>query len=749
MFKPTTFGKFFLYEKLAIGGMAEIFKAKLYGIAGFEKTLVVKQILPEYASDNEFVKMFIDEANIAVSLTHGNIVPVYELGKIADRYYIAMEYVDGENLETIVDQNVKMRREIPVPLAVEIVIEVCKGLDYAHRKSGADGVSLGIVHRDVSPQNVMVSFDGEVKIVDFGIAKAASKLSLTRVGTLKGKFGYMSPEQAMGADVDRRTDIYAAGIVLYEILTGRKLFDAESDLDLLKKVRAGVISTPSAINPRIPQELDRLMLKALSRDANTRYQHAAEFQGDLQRWLYSRPEDPSAETLGDWMRGLFRREPLRAASPGAPQVVVRVEEDERVTHEVKSRRDVSYAQNDEIAQVLEQASREARRVMGDDVSGDHTVAHESSADLASAQTDERELSEESFGVERDDDAATGSNGSVDEVIEFDETTSNVASRLLVPESRIERPTIEGPIVRIPAKAARANRASPPPPWAAGPIPAPVNGDEKTRPGPPRPRREGSKPREIAAVSSPNVAVAPEDGPLFQRSFTRASFLRRARGLAFGLLILGGAGAGLAWQRGWLPVGDDVSPERTVTPAPSAAASETARVAAATSAPATPAPTPTTTATPVEAATRKATFETTPAGATVFLGAKKLGATPLTVPVATAELPVRFTKTGFKELKKTYPDGAAALRVSETLEAIAPRATPAPVEFGTISVNATPWGKVKIDGVFVKNTPLIKHRLKAGSHDLEVTNPDFPKKTQKKSVTVHANVDEDPIIVTFE
>src|SRR5579859_4909742 len=319
MFKPTTFGKFFLYEKLAIGGMAEIFKAKLYGIAGFEKTLVVKQILPEYASDVEFVNMFIDEANIAVSLTHGNIVPIYELGKIGDRYYIAMEYVDGENLETVIDQCRKLKREIPINQGVEIAIESCKGLDYAHKKTSPEGKSLGIVHRDVSPQNIMVSFDGEVKIVDFGIAKAASKLSLTRVGTLKGKFGYMSPEQALGNDVDPRTDIYAVGIVLYECLTGTRLYDAENDLELLKKVRNGAVLPPRLVNPRIAAELDRIVLKALAKNINERYQEAAQFQLDLQRWLYSQPAQQGGETLAGFMRSLFRRDPApRAKTPAPP-----------------------------------------------------------------------------------------------------------------------------------------------------------------------------------------------------------------------------------------------------------------------------------------------------------------------------------------------------------------------------------------------------------------------------------------------
>ncbi len=203
MSQPVKFGKYYLLERLAVGGMAEIYKAKMYGVDGFEKQMVVKQILPQYARNREFVTMFIDEAKITVSLSHGNIVPVYELGQIDGIYFLSMDYVDGKNLGELLDAGIDAKDMLEVPHALFISREVLAGLDYAHRKTDERGNPLNIVHRDVSPQNVLISFDGEVKIVDFGIAHAATKVHATQAGVIKGKFGYMSPEQALGKDVRR------------------------------------------------------------------------------------------------------------------------------------------------------------------------------------------------------------------------------------------------------------------------------------------------------------------------------------------------------------------------------------------------------------------------------------------------------------------------------------------------------------------------------------------------------------------
>ena len=220
MKKPAKFGKYWLLERINVGGMAEVFKAKSYGVEGFEKLIAIKRILPSIAEDEDFITMFIDEAKIAVQLNHANIAQIFDLGKIDESYFIALEFVHGKDLRTIWDRHKRRGLRLPIPMSVYVISRVLEGLDYAHRKKNAGGEELNIVHRDVSPQNVLVAYEGEVKIIDFGIAKAANKASKTQAGILKGKFGYMSPEQVRGLPLDRRADIFSAGIILYELLTG-------------------------------------------------------------------------------------------------------------------------------------------------------------------------------------------------------------------------------------------------------------------------------------------------------------------------------------------------------------------------------------------------------------------------------------------------------------------------------------------------------------------------------------------------
>src|SRR5262245_26827807 len=236
--------------------MAEVFRAKATGVEGFEKLVAIKRILPNIAEDDEFITMFIDEAKIAVQLTHANIAQIYDLGKIDDSYFIALEFVWGKDLRTIFERARKRGEILPIALSCYVISRICEGLDYAHRKRDAQGDDLQIVHRDVSPQNLLVSYEGEVKIIDFGIAKAANKASKTQAGILKGKFGYMSPEQVRGLPLDRRSDIFSVGIVLYELLTGERLFLGESDFSTLEKVRNVEIMPPTLHNPKIPEELE-------------------------------------------------------------------------------------------------------------------------------------------------------------------------------------------------------------------------------------------------------------------------------------------------------------------------------------------------------------------------------------------------------------------------------------------------------------------------------------------------------------
>ncbi len=308
MKKPIPFGKYYLLERINVGGMAEVFRAKAYGVEGFERLVAVKRILPNIAEDTEFIKMFIDEAKIAVQLNHANIAQIFDLGMVNASYYIALEHIHGRDLRAIFDRCRNHGEPMPVAQACFVVMKVCEGLDYAHNKRDSSGRPLNLVHRDVSPQNIIVSFEGEVKLIDFGIAKAAGKGSKTQAGILKGKFGYMSPEQVRGLPIDRRSDIFSCGIVLYELLTGERLFVGESDFSTLEKVRNVEILPPSTYNRKIPDELERIVLKALAKDQDDRYQNAIDLHDELQAFVYTAGEFYSRKDLAGWSKRVFARE---------------------------------------------------------------------------------------------------------------------------------------------------------------------------------------------------------------------------------------------------------------------------------------------------------------------------------------------------------------------------------------------------------------------------------------------------------
>ena len=300
------FGKYYLLERVNVGGMAEVFKAKTVGVEGFEKLVAIKRILPSVAEDEEFIKMFIDEAKITSQLSHANLAQTFDLGKINDAYYIAMEYVPGKDLRAVQERLKRRGERVPINIATYVIGRVCEGLDYAHRKRDIAGRELHIVHRDVSPQNVIVSFEGEVKLIDFGIAKAANKITSTQAGILKGKFGYMSPEQVRGLPLDQRSDIFAAGVVLYELCTGERLFVGSSDYSVLEKVQQARIVPPSKLVRDIPDRLEEVILKALAREPEQRYQHAADLAQDLMRFLIeSHTRIVSRDDIAAFMKAVF------------------------------------------------------------------------------------------------------------------------------------------------------------------------------------------------------------------------------------------------------------------------------------------------------------------------------------------------------------------------------------------------------------------------------------------------------------
>jgi serine/threonine protein kinase len=293
--------------------MAEVWKAKVRGPAGFRRTLVIKRILPHLVEDPHFVSMFVKEARLCARLNHANIVQVFELGDVDGEYFLAMEYVRGHDLSTTV--RAQLQKAPPPPgLGTLVVREVCRALGYAHSLCDDDGTPLRLIHRDVTPSNVMLGFDGAVKLLDFGIAKALSEASenKTQTGTLKGKFGYLSPELVEGREVDHRTDIFATGVMLHEALTGRRLFKGASDLQTLAMVREAKAEPPSLLNPLVPEELDRICMKALARRVEDRYPTCDDMAMELDEVLHQLKWGP--ERLAATMRELFPEEPVTAPS---------------------------------------------------------------------------------------------------------------------------------------------------------------------------------------------------------------------------------------------------------------------------------------------------------------------------------------------------------------------------------------------------------------------------------------------------
>ncbi|AWV88144.1 serine/threonine-protein kinase [Bradymonas sediminis] len=303
--KPVPFGKYYLLERINVGGMAEVYKAKAFGVEGFERLLAVKKILASIAEDESFINMFIDEAKISGSLSHPNLTKIFDLGKVDGSYFIAMEYISGKDIKTIFERARRIGEKVDIPRVCYIIMKVCEGLAYAHDKVDSQGNPLNIVHRDVSPQNVLISYEGEVKVIDFGIAKSAGKQSETEVGILKGKFSYMSPEQVRGLHVDHRSDIFSVGILLYEMLTLERLFLGESDFDTLEKIRKVEISPPSLYNPHIPKELEDIVLKALARSSEERFSTAHELAEALERFMRNQGYYFTNKDLAASMKGAF------------------------------------------------------------------------------------------------------------------------------------------------------------------------------------------------------------------------------------------------------------------------------------------------------------------------------------------------------------------------------------------------------------------------------------------------------------
>jgi serine/threonine protein kinase len=302
------FGEYKILKKIATGGMAEVFLAKRVGMKGFEKLLAIKRIHPQFSENEEFIAMFIDEAKLAAKLNHRNIVQIYDFGNQQDSYYIAMEYIFGKDLRSILKKSKERGEHFPLAQCAYIITEAAKGLEYAHTLKDHFGKSLQIIHRDISPQNILISYEGEVMLADFGIAKAASKSTETRAGVLKGKILYMSPEQAWGKPIDRRSDLYSLGVLLYEMVTNRKIFDADSEFSMLEKVRNAEVGFPPDVFENLPKNFLHIIKKALEKNQDRRYQSAHEMRVDLENYLITTQERLNEKIIADYLKKLFKEE---------------------------------------------------------------------------------------------------------------------------------------------------------------------------------------------------------------------------------------------------------------------------------------------------------------------------------------------------------------------------------------------------------------------------------------------------------
>jgi serine/threonine protein kinase len=305
----TTSNRYAILGRIATGGMAEIFLARSTSLAGVERYVVLKRVLPERARDPVFVKMFLDEARLAAQLQHPNIAQVHDIGRLGDSYFFTMEYVHGEDLRSVLQRLSALRRALPVNHALLIAAGAAAALHHAHERTGPDRRPLGIVHRDVSPSNVMVSFEGAVKLVDFGVAKASQRSTETRTGTVKGKIAYLSPEQCKGSPIDRRSDIFSLGIVLYELLTCTRLFKRDTDFATMTSIVNDDAPPPSLQRPELGPAIDRVVTTALARDPARRFPTAGDLLEALEQAAEESGKSMSAHGLGRFLRELFGERP--------------------------------------------------------------------------------------------------------------------------------------------------------------------------------------------------------------------------------------------------------------------------------------------------------------------------------------------------------------------------------------------------------------------------------------------------------
>ncbi|HUH04487.1 MAG TPA: serine/threonine-protein kinase [Kofleriaceae bacterium] len=318
----TVFGPYRVFERIGVGGMATVHRAKEIGIEGFERWVALKRLLPHLAEDASFVRAFVREAKLASMLAHPNVVQIYELGRVGQVYFISMELIEGYDIRQILRQARKIAGPPPIPVVIALLAQICEALDYAHARGDEDGTPLGLVHRDVSPSNVIVGHSGHIKVIDFGIAKAQTQQLQTQTGKVKGKMAYMSPEAIRGATIDHRSDLFSLGVLAHELLTARPLFATKNDYKTLQRVQTATVAPPSTYNRDCPPELDAIVLRALDRDPDERWQSAGEIRDELNALRKQPPMNAQHRDIVDWMRWAFTRAAPIAGTSGPYRVGV-------------------------------------------------------------------------------------------------------------------------------------------------------------------------------------------------------------------------------------------------------------------------------------------------------------------------------------------------------------------------------------------------------------------------------------------
>ena len=519
---PRPFGVYTLLRRLAVGGMAEVYVAKTEGIGGFEKLVAIKVIHPRFSEDEHFIQMLVEEAKLSVLLTHANIAQTFDLGEIDGTYFIVMEFIEGADSYRILKRTDERNVKLPLDVCAYVGAEVAAGLDYAHRKHDSRGEPLHIVHRDISPQNILLSFSGEVKIVDFGIAKAALRTAQTEVGVIKGKYYYMSPEQAWADPVDARSDIFSAGVVLYELLTGEMLYQQDNLPKLLDAVRKAEIRPPSSKRKEIPKALDDIVMKAVARNPEDRYQSAHEFRQTLSQFVYQALPTFTPARISQVMGQLFPNEMSKeseaAMMTSAEKVLItretnleamtRAEDFKREEKSVLfdlSDQDRDDMTNQDIAAARRKVAalgRSRRENTAKIISGERAVPADDHPKIAEAGFDDRTIKRPGMGSDPHQLPSNPEDWEADAtVVDPDGRNSERVAKLVQQRSRSRKPPkVPGPKGSVPPVGRPANAATPmrpPPPVRRGPR-AGIKTPIIPRPKPPAP----SVPPVRAPVSAP-------------------------------------------------------------------------------------------------------------------------------------------------------------------------------------------------------------------------------------------------------